>query len=164
MTSIFGSSSDKLCRRCCCWKTGEFYQSRANWGEQIHNVPIHNMKCQQYRRWRYADASGRTQTGAVTFIEPCTSEFIRLCLQDSVVWAEKMHPQNWIRTTKNVMKSIYVITEQKQEVNLMYDGNNMEKKQLSDIGGHFCCSIRRMKDCLIQGRSLPRLKNISPMH
>lgn len=88
-------------------------------------------------------------------------------LQDSAVWAEKMHPQRerwqWrIRTTaKNVMKSILSLNKSRKQTWRMMAITWKKKKKTADIWGHFCCSIRRMKDCLIQGSSSLRLKNIS---
>lgn len=72
---------------CCYENTGQFYQCRVCWGEQIHNVPVHNMKCQQYRHWQYTDTSGHTQTTAMTFIE--LSMFVCACARaHKSVWVD----------------------------------------------------------------------------
>ena len=46
-----------------------FISAEQSRGEQIHNVPIHNIKCQQYRHWQNTDAFGHTYARAMTFIE-----------------------------------------------------------------------------------------------
>lgn len=71
LAHLHGAPYSKVNIWCCYENTGQFYQCWASRGEQIYNVPIHNMKCQQYHHWQYTDASGHTQTRAMTFIELC---------------------------------------------------------------------------------------------